>query len=166
MFSLLLITFFDNLWISGEKRVLARKCWDPGILADATTGGHCRMFTFSPVFKGKKISLYTFQLVLKQLSIQVKDPGPLRSWIHRRKDIRFQKRTVSDASPALASNHHKNVPDPKKEPYNTFYNSKYCKVLIGAPDTARTCNLRIRSPTLYPIELQALMKKSSRFAGL
>ena len=25
-----------------------------------------------------------------------------------------------------------------------------------APDTARTCNLRIRSPTLYPIELQAL----------
>ena len=41
-----------------------------------------------------------------------------------------------------------------------------------APDRARTCNLRIRSPTLYPIELQApsevfpLMKKSSMVLDL
>ena len=57
---------------------------------------------FLPVFKGEKLTPYTFQLDLKHLSIQVKDPGPLRSWIHRRKNIRFPKRTVSEASPALA----------------------------------------------------------------
>ena len=53
---------------------------------------------FLAVFKGKKITSYTFQLDSKHLSIQVKDPGPLRSWIYRRKNIRFQKRTVSEAS--------------------------------------------------------------------
>ena len=35
----------------------------------------------------------------------------------------------------------------------------YCEIRIpgekGAPDTARTCDLRIRSPLLYPTELQA-----------
>ena len=39
--------------------------------------------------------------------------------------------------------------------------------VLVAPGAIRTRDLRIRSPTLYPIELQALMKKSSRFgAGL
>ena len=39
------------------------------MLTDATTGGHCRMFTFLSVFKGKKLTSYTFQLDSKHLSI-------------------------------------------------------------------------------------------------
>ena len=38
-----------------------------------------------------------------------------------------------------------------------------------APDTARTCDLRIRSPLLYPTELQAhfpFMPKIDRFTGI
>ena len=62
---------------------------------------------FLPVFKGKKITSYTFQLDSKHLSIQVKDPGPLRSWIRRRKNIRFQKRTVSGPHLLLLSIHTK-----------------------------------------------------------
>ena len=45
------------------------------MITDATTGGHCRMFTFLPVFKGEKLTSYTFQLDPKHLSIQVKDSG-------------------------------------------------------------------------------------------
>ena len=55
--------------------ILARKCWGLGMLTDAPTGGQYRMFTFLPVFKGEKLTSYTFQLDSKHLSIQVKDSG-------------------------------------------------------------------------------------------
>ena len=33
----------------------------------------------------------------------------------------------------------------------------YILLIFGAPDRIRTCDLRIRSPLLYPAELQALL---------
>ena len=39
-------------------------------------------------------------------------------------------------------------------PQSAIRNSQF----LGAPGRARTCGIRIRSPTLYPAELRALVK--------
>ena len=38
-----------------------------------------------------------------------------------------------------------------------LYNTLFYKKKFGAPDRIRTCDLRIRSPLLYPAELRAHM---------
>ena len=37
----------------------------------------------------------------------------------------------------------------------TARSSHYKRILYGAPDRTRTCNLRLRRPLLYPVELRA-----------
>jgi hypothetical protein len=44
---------------------------------------------------------------------------------------------------------------------------RYCQQVFGTPDRIRTCDLRIRSPLLYPTELRAHMERRLKLpAGL
>src|SRR4029453_13579424 len=38
----------------------------------------------------------------------------------------------------------------------------HTRLTDGAPDRARTCNLRLRRPTLYPVELRARIESNKK----
>ena len=66
-------------------------------------------------------------------------------------ELTDQEQIPKTSPPCKKNIGHRVLPDNKKG-FDAF---RQTLGMTGAPDTTRTCGLRIRSPLLYPTELQA-----------